>query len=46
MIVDLPTLDHVHKMGIQELVRVLRHCPLCETFGKPAEEILVQLNKR
>ena len=46
MIVDLPKLDQVHKMGTSQLVRILRHCPLCIEFAQTAEELRERLTKR
>ena len=46
LIMDLPTLDRVHRMGTTaELIKVLRRCPLSEKFGRPAEELHRDLSK-
>ena len=40
LISDLPVLQAAHRMAVPELVKFLRHCPLCSTFGLSEEELL------
>ena len=40
MLTDLPALETVHKLCSSKLIKILRHCPFCETFGKPANELV------
>ena len=36
---DLPNLDRAHEMSTLKLSKVLQHCPFCDTFGRPRDEI-------
>ena len=38
-ITDLPSMQAVHLMDLNELIVVLRHCPFAETFGQTQERI-------
>lgn len=45
LISDLPVLQVAHRMAMPELVKFLRHCPLCSTFGLSEEELLQKYKK-